>query len=289
MKPARQFNWESTSGSGKPVILNLVYYTCPMLCGEALVGEASALAVLKFTPGKEYEAVTVSFNPDDTPQDAADKKKMYIDRMNEHLEPKTSGEGWHFLTGQKPEIDKLTQAVGFRYRRDPKTGQYIHSTALMIVTPHGKIAQYYYGVEYSPRDIRLGVIEASRNKIGNLVDAVEIYCCRYDPNTGRYDAIISRILSLAGAATVLLLGGFVFAMIRLDKNRLAQGNETGLIDYVEELPAISGTRLGPGRAGGRTLLLSGGGVGILYLADLRDHLRLCRQVPAREPSPCRAD
>lgn len=212
-------------GSGKPVILNLVYYTCPMLCGEALAGEASALAVLKFSPGKEYEAVTVSFNPDDTPQDAAAKKKISVDRLNEHLEPKTSGEGWHFLTGQKAEIDRLTQAVGFRYRRDPKTGQYIHSTALIIVTPHGKLAQYYYGVEYSPRDIRLGVIEASRNKIGNLVDAVEIYCCRYDPNTGRYGALISRVLSIAGAATLLVLGGFVFAMIRLDKNRSHKGTE----------------------------------------------------------------
>jgi protein SCO1 len=212
-------------GSGRPVLLNLVYYTCPMLCGEALVGESSALAVLKFSPGKEYEAVTVSFNPDETPQDAAAKKKIYVDRLNEHLEPKTSGEAWHFLTGQKPEIDRLTQAVGFRYRRDPKTGQYIHSTALIIVTPHGKIAQYYYGVEYSPRDIRLGLIEASRNKIGNLVDAVEIYCCRYDPNTGRYGAIISRVLSIAGAATLLVLGGFVFAMIRLDKNRSHKGTE----------------------------------------------------------------
>jgi protein SCO1/2 len=209
--------------SGRPVLLNLVYYTCPMLCGEALAGEASALAVLKFTPGNEYEVVSVSINPDETPQDAAAKKKIYVDRMNEHLQPKTSGEAWHFLTGQQAEIDKLAQAVGFRYHRDPKTGQYIHSTALMIVTPHGKLAQYYYGVEYSPRDIRLGLIEASRNKIGNLVDAVEIYCCRYDPNTGRYGAVISRILSIAGAATVVLLGGFVFMMIRLDKNRSHKG------------------------------------------------------------------
>jgi len=211
--------------SGRPVILNLVYYTCPMLCGEELVGEASALSVLKFTPGKEYEAVSVSFNPDETSQQAAEKKKIYVDRMNEHLDPKTNGEGWHFLTGQEPEIERLAQAVGFRYRRDPKTGQYIHSTALMIVTPHGKIAQYYYGVEYSPRDIRLGLIEASRNKIGNLVDAVEIYCCRYDPNTGRYGAVISRILSLAGAATLLVLGGLVIVMIRLDKNRSPKGKE----------------------------------------------------------------
>jgi len=211
--------------TGRPVILNLVYYTCPMLCGEELTGEASALSVLKFTPGKEYEVVSVSINPDETPQQAAEKKKIYIDRMNEHLEPKTNGEGWHFLTGQQAEIDELAQAVGFHYHRDPATGQYIHSTAIIIVTPHGKLAQYYYGVEYSPRDIRLGLIEASRNKIGNLVDAVEIYCCRYDPNTGRYGAVISRILSIAGAVTVLLLGGFVFMMIRLDKNRSHKGKE----------------------------------------------------------------
>lgn len=211
--------------SGRPVILNLVYYTCPMLCGEELAGEASALAVLKFTPGKEYEVVSVSFNPDDTPQQAAAKKKIYIDRMNEHLEPKTSGEGWHFLTGQEPEIEKLAQAVGFHYRRDPKTGQYIHSTAIMIVTPHGKLAQYYYGVEYSPRDIRLGLIEASRNKIGNLVDQVELYCCRYDPNTGRYGAVISRMLRLAGGATLLILGGFLVIMFRREKNGSSKGTE----------------------------------------------------------------
>jgi len=211
--------------AGRPVILNLVYYTCPMLCGEELAGEASALSVLRLTPGKEYEAISVSFNPDETPEQAAESKKTYIDRMNEHLEVKNSGDGWHFLTGQEPEIRKLADAVGFHYRRDPKTGQYIHSTAVMIVTQHGKIAQYYYGVEYSPRDIRLGVIEASRNKIGNLVDAVEIYCCRYDPNTGRYGAIISRVLSIAGAATLLILGGFVFAMISLDKNRSHKGTE----------------------------------------------------------------
>ena len=171
--------------AGRPVILNLVYYTCPMLCGEELAGEASALSVLRLTPGKEYEAISVSFNPDETPQQATESKKTYIDRMNEHLETKTSGDGWHFLTGQEPEIRKLADAVGFHYRRDPKTGQYIHSTAVMIVTPHGKIAQYYYGVEFSPKT-RLGLIEASRNKIGTLVDQVVLYCFHYDSNTGRY-------------------------------------------------------------------------------------------------------
>jgi protein SCO1/2 len=203
--------------SGRPVILNLVYYTCPMLCGEELAGEASALSVLRFSPGKEYEAVSVSFNPDETPKDAGEKKKIYIDRMNEHLQPKTSGEGWHFLTGKEPEIRRLADAVGFRYRRDPKTGQFIHAAAIMIVTPQGKIAQYYYGVEFSPKDVRLGLIEASRNRIGNLVDQVLLYCYHYDPSTGRYGAIITNIMRLAGAATVVVLGGFLIVMFRSDK------------------------------------------------------------------------
>lgn len=211
--------------AGRPVVLNLVYYTCPMLCGEELAGEASALSVLRFTPGKEYEAISVSFNPNETPQDAAEKKKIYIDRMNEHLETKTSGDGWHFLTGQEPEIRKLADAAGFHYRLDPKTGQYIHSTAVIIVTPHGKIAQYYYGVEFSPKDVRLGLIEASRNKIGTLVDQVVLYCYHYDPNTGRYGAVVSRMVRLGGAATVLVLGGFLIVMFRREKNGSPKGKE----------------------------------------------------------------
>jgi protein SCO1/2 len=209
--------------SGRPVILNLVYYTCPMLCGEELAGEASALAVLRFSPGKEYEAISVSFNPDESSKDAAEKKKIYIDRMNEHLQPKTSGEGWHFLTGEQAEIKKLADAVGFHYKRDPRTGQFIHAAAIMIVTPQGKIAQYYYGVEFSPKDVRLGLIEASRNKIGTLVDQVVLYCFHYDPHTGRYGAMITNILRLAGAATVMVLGGFVIIMIRREKHGSAKG------------------------------------------------------------------
>jgi len=208
--------------SGRPVILNLVYYTCPMLCGEELAGEASALGMLKFTPGKEYEVVSVSFNPDETPKDAAEKKQVYIARINEHLDPKTDGNGWHFLTGAQPQIKQLADAVGFHYRRDPQTKQFIHATAIMIVTPAGKIAQYYYGVEYSPKDIRLGLIEASRGNIGNVVDEVLLYCYHYDPKTGRYGAVVTNIMRLAGAATMLILGGFLLVMFRRDKNEAAE-------------------------------------------------------------------
>jgi protein SCO1 len=208
---------------GRPVILNLVYYTCPMLCGEELAGEASALGVLRFTPGNEYEVVSVSFNPDETPKDAAEKKQIYIARMNEHMEHKTNGDGWHFLTGQQPEIKQLAEAVGFHYRRDPRTGQFIHAAAIMIVTPAGKIAQYYYGVEFSPKDIRLGLIEASQDKIGTLVDQVVLYCYHYDPNTGKYGAVVTNIMRVAGAATVLVLGGFLIVMYRRESHNGEKG------------------------------------------------------------------
>ena len=204
--------------TGRPVILSLVYYTCPMLCDEELAGESSALGMLKFTPGTDYEIVSVSFNPDETPKDAAEKKKMYVARLNEHLENKTNGDGWHFLTGEQAEIKQLADAVGFHYHRDPASGQYIHATAIMIVTPTGKLAQYYYGVEYSPKDVRLGLIEASHNKIGNVVDQVLLYCYHYDPKTGRYGAVVTNIMRLAGAATMLILGGFLIVMYRRDKS-----------------------------------------------------------------------
>ena len=209
--------------SGRPVILNLVYYTCPMLCGEELAGEASALGVLRFTPGNEYEVVSVSFNPDETPKDAAEKKQVYIARMNEHLEHKTDGSGWHFLTGEQANIKQLADAVGFRYRRDPRTGQFIHAAAIMIVTPTGRIAQYYYGVEFSPKDIRLGLIEASQDKIGTLVDQVVLYCYHYDPNTGRYGAVVTNMMRVAGAATMLILGGFLIVMYRRESHNGNKG------------------------------------------------------------------
>jgi len=209
---------------GRPVILNMVYYSCPMLCGEELAGEASALGVLRFTPGKEYEIVTVSFNPGDSPKDAAEKKKIYLDRMNQRLAQNSDGGGWHFLTGQQPEIKQLADAVGFRYKpAAPGTGQFIHAAAIMIVTPQGRIAQYYYGVEFSPKDIRLGLIEASRNRIGTVVDQVLLYCYHYDPKTGRYGAVVTNLMRLGGAATIVILGGFLIVMYRRESHDPRKG------------------------------------------------------------------
>lgn len=195
----------------KPLILNLVYYQCPMLCGEVLSGLESALRVLKFDVGKEFDVLTISFDPKETPQMAAAKKAEFLKRYSRP----GAAEGWHFLTGPKASIDALTQVAGFQYEYDPKTGQFAHATAIMVLTPEGKIAQYYYGVEFAPKDLRLGLIQASQNKIGNVVDEVLLYCYHYDPDAGKYGPIISRVLKLAAGATILVLGTFLIVMFRL--------------------------------------------------------------------------
>ena len=196
--------------SDKPVILSLVYYRCPMLCSEVLSGLESSLRVLKFDVGKDFEVLTVSFDPHDTPEIAAAKKAEYIRRYNR----RGAAEGWHFLTGSQDSIDALTRAAGFQYEYDPKSGQFAHTTAIMILTPGGKIAQYYFGVDYAPKDLRLGLVEASQGKIGNVVDEILLYCYHYDPTTGKYGAIISRILQLSAAATILILGGLLLILFR---------------------------------------------------------------------------
>jgi protein SCO1 len=195
----------------RPLILNLVYYRCPMLCGEVLSGLESALRVLKFDVGKDFDVLTVSFDPKDTPKDAVAKKAEFLKRYNRP----GAGDGWHFLTGPQASIDALTKAAGFQYEYDPKSDQFAHATAIMVLTPAGKIAQYYYGVEYAPKDLRLGLVQASQGKIGNLVDEVLLYCYHYDPDTGKYGPIISRVLKLAAGATILVLGTFLIVMFRL--------------------------------------------------------------------------
>ncbi len=194
----------------KPMILNLVYYQCPMLCGEVLSGLESALRVLKFDVGKEFDVLTVSFDPRETPDMAAKKKAEFLKRYGRA----GAENGWHFLTGPQESIDALTRAAGFQYQYDPRTGQFAHATAIMILTPQGKIAQYYYGVEYAPKDLRLGLVQASQNRIGNLSDQVLLYCYHYDPATGKYGAVITRVLQLSAGATLLLLGTLLLVLVR---------------------------------------------------------------------------
>ena len=196
----------------KPLILNLVYYNCTMLCGEALAGLASAMRLVKFDVGNEFDVVTVSFDPRETPEMAASKKIDYVGRYGRP----NAAAGWHFLTGQPDSINALTKAVGFQYQYDAKSNQYAHATAILVLTPQGRISRYFYGVDFPPKDLRMGLVEASQGKIGNAVDAVLLYCYHYDPETGKYGAMVANILRLAAAATILIMGIFLFILWRLD-------------------------------------------------------------------------
>ncbi len=197
----------------KPVILALVYYQCPMLCSEVqnhLVGALNG--IVRFNAGRDFNVITVSFDPRDTPKDAAANKKSYLSRYRRA----GAEQGWHFLTGRKDQIDALAGAVGFRFKWDQESQQFAHGSGIMLLTPDGRVAQYYYGIEYFPRDIQMGLIEASQGKIGNVVDQVLLYCYHYDPAQGRYGAVIFNILRVSALATLLLLGGFILVMFRRD-------------------------------------------------------------------------
>ena len=198
----------------KPLILNLVYYNCTMLCGEALAGLSSAMRLVKFDVGNEFDVITVSFDPRETPEMAAAKKKDYVRRYGRA----NAAAGWHFLTGQPESINALTKVFGFQYQYDAKSNQYAHATAIMVLTPQGRISRYFYGVDFPPKDLRMGLVEASQGKIGNAVDAVLLYCYHYNPETGKYGAMVANILRLAAAATVLLLGSLLFILWRLDRS-----------------------------------------------------------------------
>src|ERR1700727_1350688 len=199
-----------------PAILSLVYYNCPMLCSEELDGLTGALEMVKLTPGKDFDVVIISIDPSETPETAAAKKAFYVKRYGR---PETAA-GWHFLTGQRPAIDAVTNAVGFGYVKVPgpdgKLTQFAHASSLEVVTPTGKLAQYYLGVEYSPKDIWLGLGEASGNKIGSPVANILTYCYHYDPQTNRHSLIVARVVQLGGMMTVASLGGFMFLMFRRD-------------------------------------------------------------------------
>jgi protein SCO1/2 len=198
----------------KPLILNLVYYKCTMLCGEALAGLNGAMKMIKFDVGKEFEVVTVSFNPKETTADAAAKKAEFIKRYGRS----GAAAGWHFLTGSPESINALTKAVGFQYQYDAARNQYAHATAIMVLTPQGHISRYFYGVDFPPKDLRMGLVEASHEKIGNAVDQVLLYCYHYDPATGKYGAVVTNMLKLGGGLTIILLGGLLLILFRLERS-----------------------------------------------------------------------
>jgi len=197
----------------KPLILNLVYYNCPMLCGETLAGLTGSMKMIKFDVGREFDVLTVSFNPQETPQLAAEKKKDYLKRYGRP----NAAAGWHFLTGPADSINALTKSVGFQYQYDAAKNQYAHATAIMVLTPQGRISRYFYGVDFPPKDLRMGVVEASEGKIGNAVDQVLLYCYHYDPAAGKYGAVVANMLKIGGAITVLILAGMILIFLRMEK------------------------------------------------------------------------
>jgi protein SCO1 len=206
----------------RPVILALVYYECPMLCTQVLNGLVTALGVMSFEPGREFDVVAVSFNPKEGPGLASQKKANYLERYGR---PQTSA-GWHFLTGEEDSIKRLTDAVGFRYEFDPEIQQYAHGAGIEVLTPTGAISKYFYGIEFSARDIRLGLIEASENRIGTPIDDVLLFCYHYDPATGKYGAAVLRLVRISGVATVLGFLSFLTVTLRRERAatlRQAQG------------------------------------------------------------------
>lgn len=204
---------------GRPVVLSLVYYECPMLCNEILDALTGTLMALSFSPGKEFEVVTVSFDARERPELAAAKKSTYLKRYNRG----GAERGWHFLTGSQESIDRLTRAVGFNYVWDERSQQFAHASAIMVATPDGKLSHYFYGVEYSPKDLRLAVVEASSEKVGSPVDQLVLYCYHYDPATGKYGPVIMNIMRVAGVVTVVCVAGLVFALHR--RRRRDEGRE----------------------------------------------------------------
>lgn len=197
----------------KPVILSLVYHECPMLCNEVLNGLLSSLRVLSFDVGKEFQVLTVSFNPR---EDAALAKSVKAAYLKRYKRPETE-QGWHFLTGDQTSIDRLTRAVGFRYRYDSQKNQYAHAGGIMLLTPEGRLSRYFYGIEFAPKDLRLGLVEASQNKIGSVVDQVLLFCYHYDPITGKYGFVVMTAIRILGVVFVICLAAFIIVMLRRER------------------------------------------------------------------------
>ena len=204
----------------KPVVLSLVYYQCPMLCNQVLNGMVTAFKVMAFKPGDEFDVVTVSFDPRETGALAAAKKKTYIDYLPE-AKRAGAASGWHFLTGDEENIKRIADAVGFRYHWDKATEQFAHASGVFVTTPQGKLSRYFYGIEYAPRDLRLGLIEASENKIWSPVDQLLLYCYHYDPATGRYGFVVLNMVRLGGIVTLIALAGLLLGLRSRNRRRLS--------------------------------------------------------------------
>jgi protein SCO1/2 len=197
----------------KPVLLAFVYYECPMLCTQVMNGISTALKVMPFRPGEEFDVVLVSFDPRDTPSSASTKKRAHL----EHWTAQDTARGWHFLSGDEPSIRRVASAAGFAYRWDEKSAQFAHVSGVLVLTPDGRLSRYFYGIEYSPKELRMALVESGEGRIGSAVDQLLLYCYHYDPTTGRYSVVAMNLVRLGGAVTVVLLGGFIVLMRRREK------------------------------------------------------------------------
>ena len=199
----------------RPVVVMLVYYRCPMLCTQVLNGFLKSSQAVPLQIGRDYQVVTVSFDPRETPELAAEKKNSYVRAYRRD----GAADGWHFLTGDRQSIDRLTKVVGFRYHFDPKSDQFAHASGIALATPDGRLSRYFYGIEYEPDDLRLGLVESSSGRIGSLVDQVLLLCYHYDPLTGKYGLVIAGVMRTAGLLTVIVLGSFLVVMYRRERRR----------------------------------------------------------------------
>jgi protein SCO1 len=202
----------------KPVVLAFVYYECPMLCTQVLNGLEGALRVMNESVGDEFDVVTVSFDPRETPALAAGKKKAYLERYKRD----SAEQGWHFLTGEQASIDALTKAAGFSYTWDEASQQFAHASGIVVATPAGKLSRYFFGIEYSARDLKFALMESTSERIGSLADQLLLYCYHYDPAKGNYGFVAMGAVRAGGAVTLLALVGFVFVSLRSDARRRDQ-------------------------------------------------------------------
>jgi protein SCO1 len=200
----------------RPVVLAFVYYGCPMLCLQSLSSLGSTLGVMSETPGKDFEVVSISIDPRETPSMAFEKKRHYVERSGKPA----IADGWHYLTGTEDNIKRLTKAAGFRYVWDERTQQYAHPAGIVIATPHGKVSRYLFGIDYGPRDLRLAVLDASEEKVSSVLAKALLYCYHYDISTGRYSLAIMRIVQVGGAATVFFMGTMIFVWTRRERRQV---------------------------------------------------------------------
>jgi protein SCO1 len=211
----------------KPVVLSMVYFTCPSLCPMSLHETVMSLKRVSLEPGRDYNVVVVSFNPDDKPERAAEAKAKYREEFATGRHARNGGDfdaGWHFLTGDQASIKQLTDAIGFRYRFDARTQQFVHAGGIMVATPDGKMSRYFYGIDYAPADLRMALVDASQHKIGSPADYILLFCFHYDATQARYTLAIVNILKIAGGMTVLMLAGLIYLLMRSDKKK--RRNET---------------------------------------------------------------